>query len=85
MTDDCWHILVRRYADGRDVCNCGEAWYARIGDQLTDWDGHGWRSVVNGDPMRCAYGCRANQLSCKHEIAQRVVEELLCDAAYVPS
>lgn len=71
-----WQTLVERYKDDRAVCNCREAWYMRIGDTLSVWDGRGWKfDVKNDNPRACQYGCEANQLFCKTEIGARVCEE----------
>jgi hypothetical protein len=73
-----WRQLVERYKDDRNVCNCGEAWYARPTDELHVWDGKYWDFHAKPSHDRvCTYGCQSNQLSCKQEIARRVVEEFL--------
>lgn len=50
-----WRRLVERFADGRSICNCREAYL--------DEDG------------RCAYGCSANLIRAKYEIARRIEEK----------
>lgn len=79
-----WELLVVRYADGRAVCNCGEAWYMRVGETSFEVvDGH-YRKVANTNPRTCQYGCQANQRACKVEIGQRVVAELGLEAPEKP-
>jgi hypothetical protein len=69
MSRDDFKSLIERYADGRNVCNCGEAYYSPCG-----------RGIVNGefrnDLPACAHGCSANLICAKHEIASKVVAEL---------
>lgn len=31
MNSDHWHRIVMAYADGRRICNCGEAYYDKEG------------------------------------------------------
>lgn len=70
MAESDWNNLVERFADGRQICNCGDAYYTPCG--------HG--SVVNAVGVRvertdlpiCRYGCSTNQLFTKYEIAKRV-------------
>lgn len=55
MSDENYMVLVERYADGRKLCNCREAYQGKAGG--------------------CDYGCSANQIFAKYEIADRVVAE----------
>lgn len=71
-----WELLVDRYKDDRSVCNCRQAWYARIGSEMSRWNGERWVFEKNDNPRCCTYGCDHNQRSCKEEIGKRVVEEL---------
>lgn len=32
MSQADWQKLIERYADGRPICNCGEAYYTPKGD-----------------------------------------------------
>ena len=69
-SDAYWGKLIERYADGRKPCNCGQAYYtncgtARIGDR-----------VIHDNPI-CKYGCDANILDAKFEIAKRIYDEFL--------
>lgn len=67
-TRNAWERLIQRYADGRPICNCGNAYYTPCG-----------KGTVNGerrtDMLACANGCQANQYSVKFEIADRVEAE----------
>ena len=64
-----WKDLVQRYADGRHVCNCGDAYYTPCGVGLLN-DG-----TAVTDALVCRYGCSANQLDAKKDIARRVLED----------
>jgi hypothetical protein len=50
-----WQKLILRFADGRQPCNCGNAYYNAEG--------------------RCAYGCSANAIEAREEIARRIEAE----------
>ena len=67
---DEWAELVRRYADGRPICNCGQAYYTPIGHGT---DKFGKKRT---DMLACKYGCQANQYDLKDKIARRVLDEL---------
>jgi hypothetical protein len=80
MSDAAWKRLVKRYADGRTVCNCGHAYYTPCGDAFTFQDG---RIIGRTDKaMVCQYGCQANQYSTKLKIAAKVEAELPKDQAH---
>lgn len=73
-----WERLVERFADGRPVCNCRQAYYTRNpnphSNPIYRLDG-----VIIGygePPLHCAHGCSANKLQARDEIAERV-EKLL--------
>ena len=66
-----WKTLVKRYADGRPICNCGDAYLAPVGE---GYDADGNRRT---DLLVCQYGCQANQIYAKEEIAERICEEFL--------
>lgn len=70
--DDDWKKLVKRYADGRPICNCGHAYYTPCGVGIVD-------GVHKTDMPDCQYGCSANQIFAKEEIASRVMAELPTD------
>lgn len=65
-----WKTLVRRYADGRPICNCECAYYTPCGEGI-DRDGE-----HRTDMLACQHGCEANQFNCRDEIAKRVLDEL---------
>ena len=61
--------LIERYADEREICNCGEAYLSNCG--------HGSKGgIERTDLPTCRSGCGANQISAKYYIAGRVMEEL---------
>jgi hypothetical protein len=64
-----WAQLVKRYADGRLICNCEQAYYSENG---VYWN----NGEVHHDGKYCKNGCQANQYNLKDEIAKRVLEEL---------
>jgi hypothetical protein len=67
MTD--WEILVERYAEGRPICNCRQAYYSPCGE-----------GIVNGerrsDLLVCKHGCSANQLDARDHVAKCVLDRL---------
>lgn len=73
MTDDAWKTLVRRYADGRQICNCGSAYYTPCGHGSIVVDG---RRVDRTDMLVCEYGCSANLLRTRDEIGPRALADL---------
>jgi len=70
MSRKYWQELVKRYADGRPICNCGEAYYTPCGHGI---DGDGRKRT---DILTCQFGCSANRIFAKEEIARRVLAEL---------
>lgn len=65
-----WSEIIKRYADDKPICNCGEAYYTPCGHGI---DAQGKRRT---DMLACQYGCQANQYGVKNYIARRVLEEL---------
>ncbi len=65
-----WQELVKRYANGRPICNCGDAYYSPCGSGI---DSTGRERT---DILDCEYGCSTNQISAKEDIAKRVLYEL---------
>jgi len=74
MSKNNWQALVNRYANGRTVCNCGEAYYTPCGHGI---DSNG---IHRTDMLACKYGCSANQIFAKEEIAELVLIELTPNA-----
>ncbi len=64
-----WQALVKRYADGRPICNCGEAYLTPCGEGI---DTQGRR---RNDMLMCECGCQVNQMVAKEEIAARIRQE----------
>jgi hypothetical protein len=58
-----WRTLILRYANGRKVCSCEDAYYKE-----SKFQGH--------DYTYCEHGCTTNKLLTKNEIAKKVLEEL---------
>jgi len=69
-----WEKLVERYADGRSLCNCGNAYYSEGGEYMIAGGPDHGKTFHNG--KHCKYGCQANQYGVKDEIASRVLAEL---------
>jgi|HubBroStandDraft_1064217.scaffolds.fasta_scaffold02177_8 hypothetical protein len=81
MDEGAWKRLVKRYANGRTICNCGHAYYMGPHEETyTDWLGE--RRTRAGHPQSCRSGCQANQYATKLEIATNVEAELLKDQAH---
>lgn len=64
--------LLTRYADGRTICNCGNAYYSDGGEYL--------RTGPNGttrhyDGKYCKGGCASAQISAIEHVAQMVAIE----------
>ena len=67
---EAYKMLVRKYADGRKICNCGEGYLSPCACGI---DEHG---IDRTDMLACNYGCSANKIYTRDEIARRVVAEL---------
>lgn len=69
MTREHFKELIKRYADGRPICNCGEAYCSPCGE-----------GRLNGEPrtdlLVCRYGCSAAKIDAKNEIAEKALKEL---------
>ena len=63
-----WEQLVEKFADGRSLCNCRQAYYSPIGKGISCIDGH--LIELHNMPV-CKDGCSANMLRVKEEIAER--------------
>lgn len=72
-----WKTLIKRYADGKIVCNCGEAYYSLCGRGGV-WQDGDW--VQRNDLLACEHGCSSNQLSAKEYVAKCVLSELNIDS-----
>ena len=67
--DDDWKTLVKRYADGRQICNCGCAYNSPVGIGISG-------GVRRTDLMTCEYGCSAAQIFAREYVAKKVLNEL---------
>lgn len=70
MSRDNYKTLIKRYADGRLICNCGEAYLTPCASGLI-------AGVWRHDIMACAHGCEANRLAARDDIAGRIIDELI--------
>ncbi len=68
---NAWERLIQRYADGRPICNCGNAYYTPCGKGFVSGS-----EVRRTDLLVCKDGCQANQYSVKFELAERIEAEL---------
>lgn len=69
MSERAWKELVKRYADGRPICNCGEAWLYPCAVGIDAQGRH------RTDMPACRHGCSANLIDTKYEIARRLTEK----------
>jgi hypothetical protein len=70
MSREPWQKLVVKYADGRPICNCRDAYYTPCGVGYVG-------SEKRTDMLVCEYGCSANQIRAKEEIADKIISEQL--------
>lgn len=68
-----WNDLIRRYANGQQICNCGEAYYSPCGAGAVMENG---RWVSKTDMPACKHGCSANRLDAKDYVARCVLNEI---------
>ena len=61
-----WKALIVRFAAGRQVCNCGEAYYTPCGEGIAA------SGQARKDLLVCQYGCSTNKLIAKYDIAERL-------------
>jgi hypothetical protein len=73
MARTAFETLIERYADGRSICNCGEAYYSNTGDGYKKVNG---RLEHRTDLPICDGGCSANQIDAKEYVAERALKEL---------
>ncbi len=73
MNDDAWKILVRRYAKGHVVCNCGHAYLTNCGHAYVI-DLNGRDREVFDHPV-CGSGCSAAKIAARDHVAQSVLSE----------
>ena len=73
ITDENWKALVRRYANGMTICNCGHAYYTNCGyAQISDVKAHCGYREVNDYPI-CDGGCSTAQLAAKEYVATQML------------
>ena len=75
MARTAWEALVERYADGRPLCNCRQAYYSPcgVGSAFNPATG---KYENRTDLLVCKHGCQSNQIAAKNEIAEKIVEEM---------
>jgi len=61
--------LIERYAKGKTICNCREAYYENCGEGHVDGE---YRTDI---PI-CKHGCSANQIAAKEYVAAMALHEL---------
>lgn len=66
--------LIKRYAKGRQICNCGNAYYKNCGHG-SSFDSKLGRWIDRDDMPTCEHGCSANQISAKEYVAEEVLKE----------
>ena len=67
--NDAFTKLLLRYADGRQLCNCNEAYEGLVKAYVV---GKGYVMVPG-----CVHGCSTNKIDAKEEVAERLVGEFL--------
>jgi hypothetical protein len=70
MKKSAWEQLIEMHADGRPICNCGEAYYSPCGVGIDKNGNH------RTDMLTCQYGCSANLIEAKEYIAKRVLQAI---------
>ena len=68
-TPDTWKELIAKYAEGRTICNCGDAYYFPVGEGIDA------KGCQRSDMMVCSYGCSAAQLIARDYIADRILKK----------
>ena len=70
-----WERLIGAYADDKEICNCRQAYYTVCpgGEQRTC---AGCYTPGDRSHTYCEYGCSANQLIAKEEIAEKVWKDM---------
>lgn len=64
-----WEKLIVRYADGRPLCNCRQAYYTTGGKYWLGGQEH-------NDGLYCGGGCGAARLDAQDIVAAGVVRDL---------
>lgn len=63
-----WEKLVAIHADGKEICNCGNAYYSHCAGKDSRCCGHDGRAHTY-----CAAGCSSNQIRAREEIADKLI------------
>jgi len=75
MAKEAFKELVKKYADGKPICNCGEAYLTACGVGSI-WNEEKQRREDRTDLLTCKAGCSAAQIDAKEYIAERVLQDL---------
>lgn len=65
--ESAWTRLLRRYAFGRTLCNCREAYAGKVSCWVNGREGICWG---------CPNGCSSNQIDARNDIAKKVIFDL---------
>lgn len=66
MRREAFKELVKKYADDKPICNCGQAYLTACGQGCT----------LEGYTLVCKAGCSAAQIDAKDYVAKRVLQDL---------
>lgn len=66
---DEWQTLIKRYADGRHICNCGNAYLSPVGRGMDS------KGYLRDDMLTCSGGCASNQITAREEVAEKIMAE----------
>ncbi len=69
MAKTNWQMLIERYADGKPICRCGQAYYTTCGRGYSEGD---WPE----DPDVLPLSCKETIFGTHEYIAERVMQEL---------
>ncbi len=72
---EAFRTLIRRFADLRTVCNCGEAYETECpgSEHPEERTCSGCSNTPDGHGF-CSGGCSSNQIRAKHEVAGRILD-----------
>lgn len=68
-----WKALVEHFAEGKELCNCREAYYATDGEYWLSGDK---TNTTYHNGRYCPSGCSANQYKARDEIAKKMIDLL---------
>ncbi len=65
---NCFMLLLTKYANGRKLCNCRQAYETPVLCETVGGD-----AVISSN---CHAGCSANQIDAKYEVAEKAAREI---------